>query len=89
MEQGLKNHPGAYQIGEPGLLPGAYFMTEDDFIKSCGEVCKTFPGVQALFQFMKTNQTAFDEFIKSGSPTLNILIPAGQISSGGTNILNP
>lgn len=86
IDQIMKDYPGSFQIGEPGSLPGVYFMTEENFIKMCGEECAAFPGVQAYLQFVKVNQTALDEFLKTGSPTLKIMLPAGQISSGGANI---
>jgi len=86
IDQLIIDHPGLFQIGEPGSLPGAYFRTEENFIKMCGEECAAFLGVQTYFQFIKANQIALDEFIQTGSPTLKIILPSGQIFSGGRNI---
>jgi hypothetical protein len=87
IDQIMKDYPMIFQIGEPGLINFAYIMTVENFIKMCGEVCRAFPGVQAYQQFVEANQTALDEFLKTGSPTLKIIFPARN-SLGGVNILH-
>jgi len=76
-----------FQTGESGLINYAYIMTVESFIKMCGEECRAFPGVQAYQQFVEANQTALDEFLKTGSPALKIIFPARN-SLGGVNILH-
>jgi len=83
IDQGMKDYPGAYQTGIPGALPGAQIMPVENYFIG-GQT----PGSRAYLQFVEANQAALDEFIKTGKPTLKIMLPAGLSSSGGNNILN-
>jgi len=83
IDQEMKDYPGAYQTGIPGALPGAQIMPVENYFIG-GQT----PGSRAYLQFVEANQAALDEFIKTGSPTLKIILPAGLSSSGGNNILN-
>jgi len=87
IDQTMKDYPMTFQTGESGLINYAYIMTVESFIKMCGEECRAFPGVQAYQQFVEANQTALDEFLKTGSPALKIIFPARN-SLGGVNILH-
>ena len=83
IDQEMKDYPGAYQTGIPGALPGAQIMPVENYFIG-GQT----PGSRAYLQFVEANQAALDEFIKTGKPTLKIILPAGLSSSGGNNILN-
>lgn len=88
MDQDMKDYPGAYQIGEPGALPMARIMTAENFIGWHTKEQLEPPGRQAYLWFAEANQTALDEFLKTGPPALKIILPYGLGSSGGYNILN-
>jgi len=89
INQHMRDYPWAFQIGNPGSLPGVYLiMTRENIIRVGGEEYSKTPGVQTYLQFVEANQTALDEFLKTGSPTLKIILPTGKASSGGYNIFN-
>ena len=46
------------------------------------------PGRQAYLQFAQANYAALDEFIKTGKPTLKIILPSSIGGSGGMNLFN-
>jgi hypothetical protein len=87
MAQKIKNYPGSFQIGTPGSTPGAEIIPDAAYVTArVGGAKSNTPGSKAYLQFIQTNQTALQEFMKTGSPTLKILIPYGLVGSGGQNI---
>ena len=88
MEQDMKDYAGAYQIGELGALPSVRLQTAEDFIGWHTSEQLEPPGRQAYLQFAQANYAALDEFIKTGKPTLKIILPSSIGGSGGMNLFN-
>ena len=92
IDQSVKDEPGGYQIGDSGGLAGARIMRAEDFLDWCVSDLPGAPGYppgyQAYVEFVKANQTTLDEFIKTGSPALKIILPMGLYNLNGDNIFH-
>jgi len=77
------------QLYDLGSVPGIDIVAEEEnVIKLFPGKYLELPGVQAYLKFIKANKTALEEFLKTGSPTLKIIVPMGEGGSGGRNILH-
>jgi len=92
IDQSVKDEPGGYQIGDSGGLAGARIMRAEDFLDWCVSDLPGAPGYppgyQAYVEFVKANQTTLDEFLKTGSPALKIILPMGLYNLNGDNIFH-
>ena len=87
LDQNIIDYTGAYQIGQCGASTGAIIINEEDAM-TLFEGYLDDPGVQAYLQFLRANQTALDEFISTGSPTLDIILPMSHLGVGDNNIFH-
>ena len=92
IDQSMKDEPEGYQIGDSGGLAGARIMRAEDFLAWCVSDLPGAPGYppgyQAYVEFVKANQTTLDEFLKTGSPALKIILPMGLYNLNGDNIFH-
>jgi hypothetical protein len=84
--QEMIDHPSIFQIGEYGQYPGAVITPLAELQELCGGDCTAPPGWAIYQQFLEANQTALNEFFSTGSSSLEIILPSGQVFSGGYNI---
>lgn len=86
IDQNIKKYPHLYDLGS---VPGIGILAEEEnVIKLFPGKYLELPGVQAYLKFIKANKTDLEKFLKTGSPTLKIIIPMAEGGSGGYNILH-